>query len=99
MERSKRGYLANPAKGFVGNNLRLRKIPTTLNNTVANAVDLDIQIGKQVKNEISCSSMIGQVDHGFGLIATKLLVANKRTFNTNALAVTLCIDLAGVDIE
>ena len=99
MKRSKWSNLTNLSQDLIVYNGRLWEVPTTLNNTVTNAINWLINSLKDVKDMLNSSLVIRKSNLKLLLLSTKLLVTNKRTFDTDTLAVSFCVNLAGVNVK
>ena len=99
MKRSKWGNLTDLSQDLIIYNCRLWEVPTTLNNTVTNAINWLINSLKDVKDMLNSCLVIRKSNLKFLFLSTKLLMTNKRTFDANTLAVSLCINLASVNVQ
>jgi hypothetical protein len=101
VKRRQRSNLTDPAQGLIRNDLGLREVPTTLNDTVANALNLALvkaSILKKLKDMLDSSSVIRQLNLELFLLAMHR-IANERAVYANALAVTFGKYLTRLRIE
>ena len=99
VQRGERGNLAHPAQRLVGDDLGLGEVPTALNDAVADAVDGLVDSLENLEDVLDGGLVVGKRDLELLLAATHLLVADERAVDADALAVTLCVHLARVDVE
>ena len=80
VQRRERRDLADPTQGLVGDDLRLGEVPATLNDAVANALDLGgVKAGlvENLEDVLHSRLVVGQGHLELLLLAAALLVANE----------------------
>ena len=99
MQRSERGHLKDLSHNLVVDDRGIIEVPAALNDTMANAINRKVGLLELLEHASDSRAMIGERDLLGLLGATVLGVAKDAHVRTDAFAVALGENLAGIGIQ